>query len=180
MPLKPLSPEHNFQRRVARRYGLDFVITGETLEEDDEYGTHTVREATGPEMQMWRKIVPEHIQAKLNRVWHEAQTLEATPQELHAVLRTAPFVYLCALDFAALRGNPPKDQDWSINVDSASVQHGRMAQTRDTMVFVSREIPTGYYLALPAPDPRLNWTPPAGERQIRPELDNFDFELRPL
>ena len=92
----------------------------------------------------------------------------------------APSVYLCALDFAALRGNPPKDQDWSINVDSASVQHGRMAQTRDTMVFVSREIPTGYYLALPAPDPRLNWTPPAGERQIRPELDNFDFELRSL
>jgi hypothetical protein len=184
MPLLIPSPERDLFRRVMRRYQLNFVIVGEMVEEDGEYGPEPSREATYAELQMWYRIIPPELVEQLNNVWRGMPTaeglrigtdLDATPEELHEALDVGPVVYLSAADAAALRKNPPKGIVWQLNQEA--LDHGWFATTPQTKIYCSREVPQGYFLRLDAPDPRLNWVASKNSK-IKPEPTVY-WDLRP-
>ena len=118
--LQPTNPEWNFFLRVMHRYNLHFVIADETLIEEGEYSRVKGRDATCPELQMWRTITPPKVQAELTAAYLGTTdlVLDATTTELYsAISKASKILYLSAIDFAVLRGNPPKD--FALTTDGA-------------------------------------------------------------
>ena len=184
--LEPIAPERDFLRRIMRRYGLDFVIIGELVNEENEYGTSELRDATRPELQMWYRIIPQEIQKKVNDVYILPDTdlvLEAVSEEVCGAVKYRKVIYLNAKDFAVLRNHPPK------GLESVTEKHlllmGHVATIEEdiespTKIFVSRQIPQGYFLSMDEPDFDLNWRPASETRELQPKIEPFKYRLEPL
>lgn len=184
MTLEPFHRETDFLRRVARRYGLDFVINDNSniLQEYGEYGWEPYRDATSAECSMWRIIVPLDIREKVCQVYHGGDlTLDATIDEIvEAVYLSNKVVYLNPIDFLVLRADPPKDHNFELINERGLLRAGHFATFGDVTIFVSRDIPQGYFLRLDEPDGLLNWLPDSGERQVKPEIDKWKYNIEPL
>ncbi len=182
MTLQPNSPESNFLKRIARRYKLNFTIYTDAglVQEFGEYGLETSREATDPELTMWNIIIPKDLQEKVNKAYLGGDlALDATVEELEEALLGKSIVYLSAQDFQVLITERPKGA-FDFIMDRNVLLSGHVANYGKTKVFVSRDIPKGYYHCREVPDPMLNWQPPPGERQIKPEINSLDYYLEPL
>lgn len=159
--LEPIAPETYFLRRIMRRYSLDFVIMhGGILVEERE----TPRDATGPELQMWRRLIPSDIQEKVDNVYSGADlSMEATTEEIHETVAGRAFVYLNYKDFEVLCRCPPKEFK---SIDDYSAMAG------STHVCISEKIPHGYYLSLEKSDNRL--VSSGGE------IGQYEYRLEPI
>jgi hypothetical protein len=181
--IEPIGWEYDLGFRVAARYGLDFFITSEySLIERGEYNPES-REPTFPELSMWSRIVPNELRELLSKLWMTTDrlTIEAVPEELFCGLLYKRVVYLNAADFAHAR----KLRDFRPELDPGRLRAGKNGSFRDADIFVSRGIPKGYSFPTDIPIPDLNWQPPPGVRQLRPELDpriegQVVLSLRPL
>ena len=191
--IEPLAAQRDFFRRVMKRYDLDFVIMNEMVEEMGEYGPEPLRDATGPEMHMWEMLVPIFIREKIAAAYQGADlTLDALPEEIYpVVLFHGPIVYLNAKDFAVLLRSPPKDDlGLGTSLEPITIREllllGHYATVtcngNSTKIFVSREIPQGYFLELSDPESALNWRPTQSEREVKPPLETWPYllKLQPL
>lgn len=181
--ITPIGWEYDLGFRVAARYGLDFFITGEySLIERGEYRDES-REPTYPEISMWHKVVPEDLRVMLSKLWRvtDRMVIDAIPEEFHSALPYRKLVYLNGDDFTVARGL----KDFKPELRRDQLKSGRFGTHQDTTLYVSRDIPKGYFLPTDIPIPWLNWRPPAGVRALKPEPD-FQAEsevvmgLRPL
>lgn len=171
MAIEPICWENDLGFRVAARYGLDFFISSEySLVERGEYNLES-REPTGPELAMWYRIVPRHLQDVLSQLWRTVDrlTMDATPEEVFCALIYRRLVYLNSEDFVQAR----KLRDFKPELSSEALRTGKYGTFRDTEVYVSRDIPLGYSFPTDIPVPDLNWRPPPGPRQLRPEIDKL-------
>ncbi len=173
--------KNDFLFRISKRYGFYFVIfeDSETILEFKESYEDNTREATGPELLMWAEIVPKDIRDKVNKFYRGGDSeIESTLEEIISSIQFKKIVYLSAEDFQILFKNRPQNIEF-VN-ERNLLQAGHFASIDSTKIFVSREIPKGYYLSLQEPDPMLNWKPAEGEREIKPQLDSYKYNLQPL
>jgi hypothetical protein len=175
--LKPThSLERNFLRRIMRRYRIDFIIIRETIEEGTGNEPEEVRNATSPEIQMWNRLIPEQVRAQIDSVYTEMEcSIEARPEELYEALGRGPYTYFNPRDFAVLRANPTKNME--IVIERSALMSGWFASTPGTRIYVSNQIPEGYFLSLEEPDLSLNRKTSRGSHIDRTKLES---RLEPL
>lgn len=182
-PTVPNFSEERFLcERVAARYGLTFVVYDSLgALEEVHCGVREVRDATGPELEMWRFIVPADLRALVDRVRLGApEPLPATPEEVYSSVVSRDYIYLNAEDFARLRGLPCFAPSFArpLLLDGVmGTVHGRWKAC------VSRLIPQGSFHGSPLPVPALIPLRSSGPRVVREPLDPVDLlhvDLEPL
>jgi hypothetical protein len=175
--------EYDILDRIAARFGLDFTVNErtETVDEKDEHGSRSSRDATGAELQMWRLLVQEETRRACNNVWPDGRggelikALPATPEEVYSNCLHHERTYLCAEDAVRLMGLP-----------SFEPQNGRELLLDGMMgtvqgkwkVYLSRQIPQGYFHAAEGQVDILQPVRVKGERQVVPPVDPQEFMRR--
>ncbi len=172
--------EYDILDRIAARFGLDFTVNErtETVDERDEYGSRSSRDATGAELQMWRLLVPEDVRRACNSVWPDGRggeptkALPATPEEVYSNCLYRDRTYLSSEDIAHLLNLPCFEP----NLDRATLLDGLVGTVHGTWrVYASRQIPQGY---LHSADRRIDILHPVrieGERKVVPPVDPDEF-----
>lgn len=166
--LQPIGWENDLAFRIAARYGLDFFISNEhSLTERGEYNLEH-REPTGPELTMWYRLIPDHLRTMIDKLFLSADymAIEAIPEELSSALKYQAIAYLNAADFAVARKLPNFEHETRRDL----LLLGRMGSIDETIIYVSRRIPQGYFYAPTQRVPELNWRP-HGDRQAQPTMD---------
>lgn len=188
MPLlEPPDWQEDLCWRIAARHDLDFFIDGGYRPQLTERGQRPseARKATAPDVEMWERIVPEAERRLLVDLWLVSKRpfLEATVEEMSDVCNFGGLhVYLAPKDFdvaAQLAGFVP----------GPFVHEGLAGVFRpmpplvpsQVKVYVSRDVPHGYYLSSAEPIEGLGWKP-TESGQTRPEpdqaLDRFMHPIR--
>jgi len=158
MTIEPLFSSDDAGFRIAARYGLNFYLISEsTIVEKGEYGDET-REPTYPEIRMWYNIVPEYLTRLINEHWFSATMppMDATPEEVWCAMFAQTLVYFNAHDFVAVR----RLKGFDPTTMRARLLLGCVGdfvdpQGHKTEIFVSRQIPQGYYLSVKERIPEL-------------------------
>lgn len=181
-----ISPEFDVLDRIAARYGLTFTLDEYSVNERDEHGSRTSREATDAELSMWRSLVPEDLREICANVWRARGpfVLPATPEEVYSAVLYRQTTYLCAEDFTVLLGLPC----FVPAVDRASLLDGLVGAVDGLWrVYVSRAIPRGYCHSPDRDGVRTDvlhpFHPSGTVRELRPAPSEEDFwriSLRPL
>ena len=182
--IEPIGWQYDLGFRIAARYGLRFFIESEYSLVERGRISNENREPTGPELTMWYKIIPSNFRELLLKLWtSEYQIIEATPEELSCALNYKKIVYLNAADFAIARTL----DDFKPELDREALKSGKYGTFKNfVQIFVTRDIPQGYFYSTESRIEALNWQPSdENKRQLRPELDiklesKITLGLRPL
>ncbi len=170
--------EYDILDRIAARYGLSFTISGQNVDERDEYRSRSSREATRPELEMWAIMVPEDLRAVCDNIWApwkgpKVMALPATPEEVYTCCLYNETTYISAEDAAALLNLPCFEP----NLDRQTLLDGLIGAIHgEWKVYVSRQVPQGYYHA--RGDSRAEVLHPvrvAGERRVVEAVDTQEF-----
>lgn len=171
--------------RVARRLGLTFHITldGDTVEHRGYQSL--VREATDPELAMWAKLVPPQWVPK-GRCCYLGDAVPADRAEMDEIERALVVpgpITMNPLDFAMLRKRGRDHMDFC--TDESLLRRGFQGTWKsESLVWVSRSIPVGYYWRGVYEHPRLP-TLVEGETLDIPDVDpglvgTITADLRPF
>lgn len=198
MALEPIGWQSDLCWRLAARHGLDFYVEDDswprlTTKESGFRHPSETREATGAEADMWRMIVPEEERRLISEAWRlsERPLVASTPDEVYcAVCFHGPTIYLAAEDFAVAR----RLRGLTCLTDRESLRDGLFGTFEDdsrwmswregsapNRIYVSRDVPHGYFISSPERIGSLHWRPPDGVRQLRPPPDDgLVLQLRPI
>ncbi len=181
--LEPLCPEDDFLRRVMHRYELDFVLIGESVMEWGEYGWEPIRDASHAEMTMWGRLLPDDLRERVDGAHHYRRDadliLPPTLEDVTEAVAYGPHVYLNQLDYNIVRRRPPRY--WTYLYKTA----GHRATWRkslhgvrpDVDIYVSPDVPRGYFVRLEQHDRWLCWQESWGSRPI---AGPFQYDLKPM
>ncbi len=141
--------EYDILDRIAARFGLDFTVDENLgrVDERDEYGSRSSRDATGAEIQMWRLLVPDELRRVCDNIWvqhgdgKKVMALPATPEEVYSNTLYHEITYVSAEDAVALLGLPCFEP----NLDRQTLLDGLIGSVHgEWKVYVSRQVPQGY------------------------------------
>lgn len=169
-----------------------------TVKESGHQYPEDMREPTGPELDMWDKIVSTTDQKLISMAgsFQKIGPLRATPEEVFcAVSYYERCVYMAADDVAVLRtldGFAPslaRDElrrgligTFLIPIEGSKY----VSRSAPAKVFASRDVPAGYFLSADEEVDGLIWaTSPVGRTVIPPLTDRADlsdllWRVRPL
>jgi hypothetical protein len=142
--------EYDILDRIAARFGLDFTVDVNLrrVDERDEYGSRSRRDATDAETQMWAILVPEELQRVCDNIWvqnggeEKTMALPATPEEVYSNCSYHRFTYISASDAGVLIGLPCFEP----NLDRRTLLDGLIGAVHgEWPVYVSRQVPQGYF-----------------------------------
>ncbi len=142
--------EYHILDRIAARFGIDFTVDMRLrrVDERDEYGSRSSRDATDAEVQMWAILVPEELQRVCNNIWtqhgggQKIMALSATPEEIYSNCLHNKRTYISAEDASAILRLPCFEP----NLDRTTLLDGLIGSVHgECLVYVSRQVPQGYF-----------------------------------
>jgi hypothetical protein len=180
--------------RLAARYGFDFYIVQSnyawiTTKESGHQHPSENREATYQELNMWVRLVPKEERDIISKagMYQKIQVPTATPEEVFcAIMYRSEYVYMARQDFVIVQ----KLEGFEPSIDREELKRGLMGRfsipNQLIYVYVSRDIPHGYFLPADKEIKGLNWSNwtsgarvvwTSGERKIPDLEDRVDMRL---